>query len=75
MKRISERVQPPGNVTGRDFHLLARKVGSGEVGILIGYEEGDKKKATAGVYWNSIEDAVADLKDVIEYFNSEEDQN
>jgi len=72
MKRISERVQPPGNVTGRDFHLLARKVGTGEVGILIGYEEGDKKKALAGIYWKRIEDAVADLEAVIAYFKSDE---
>ncbi len=72
MKRISDKVQRAGPVRSMDHHLLARKVGSGEVGILIGYDypekEGWAKGTTSPIYWNSTEDAVADLEAVIAYF-------
>lgn len=61
-----------------DHKLLARKVGDGSVGILIGYDYpkplGWAKGTTSAIYWDSKEDAVADLKAVIDYFESEEDE-
>ena len=62
MKKISDRIQ------GGD--LLARKVGSGEVGILRGVE----KDTDNAHYWNSKEEAIEDLRAVIAYFESDEDE-
>jgi len=62
MREISDRVQS-GN-------LLARKVGSGEVGIL----RAEGKKIVASFYWNNITDAISDLLDIITYFESQEDE-
>ena len=75
MKRISSRIQAPfTRLKGLDPHLLARKTGSGEVGILIGWTIPGKKKETGNaIYWNSKEDALADLRAVIAYFESDED--
>ncbi|GAI27249.1 unnamed protein product [marine sediment metagenome] len=62
MKKISEKIQ-----TGE---FLARKVGSGEVGIV----RTSARIATCGIYWNSKEDAIEDLEAVIAYFESDEDE-
>jgi len=62
MKKISDRIQ--------EGSLLARKVGSGEVGILRSHET----RAHFGTYWNSKEDAIEDLRAVIAYFESDEDE-
>lgn len=78
MKRISDKIQAPfTRLKGFDPHLLARKVGSGEVGIMIGWTWPDKVKKETGnaIYWNSKEDAIADLEAVIAYFKSDEDED
>ena len=67
MKRISGRVQ--------GGELLARKVGSGEVGILRGFTLIDgTKRGDNALYWNSKAEAVEDLKAVVAYFESSEDE-
>jgi len=60
MKRISK-------VQSGEF--LARKVGSGEVGIL----RASGKRTMTAIYWNSKEEAIADLEAVIAYFKSEDE--
>ena len=62
MKKISDRIQ--------GGELLARKVGSGEVGII----KVTGTLTTFGYYWNSKKDAIEDLKAVIAYFESNEDE-
>ena len=62
MKKISEDIQ--------EGDLLARKVGSGEVGIL----GGRGKKIVSSIYWNSKEDAIRDLLAIISYLHSDEDE-
>ena len=67
MKKISDRIQ--------GGELLARKVGSGEVGILRGFEKAGGGKATDNAhYWNSKEEALEDLRAVVAYFESDEDE-
>jgi len=73
MKKISHEIQ--------GGELLARKVGSGEVGIMIGYEvripqildERVDKKTKHAIYWNCRKSAIADLEAVIAYFKSDEE--
>lgn len=72
MKRISDKVQRAGDIRSMNHHLLARKLDSGEVGIMIGYDYpgkvGWKKGTTSPIYWNNIEDAIEDLEAVVAYY-------
>ena len=58
MKKISDNIQGGS--------LMARIVGSGEVGILRTHD----KIADNATYWNSKEDAISDLQAVIAYFKN-----
>jgi len=62
MKKISENIQ--GGV------LFARKVGSGEVGIV----RASGKRFMAAIYWNSKQDALDSLEALVHYFKSDEDE-